>query len=208
MTKEWSITMGFAIDEFTNAPYDGFGTLLYGSFAAFAEARKMGADLRYIFKILIIMAIVVPLLALLTYIAALHTWGYAGSPLLQGTYHDLLTWFSPEFVSSMPALGEWRPTALAGFITAMVLMYLHSRFIWFPFEPVGFLVGISNWNLQQGIWLSAAIAWILKVLTLKIGGSRAYENYGVPTACGVMIGYSIGALVVGIVGIYRFFSPF
>jgi len=208
MTKEWSITMGFAIDEFTNAPYDGFGTLLYGSFAAFAEARKTGADLRYIFKILIIMAIVVPLLALLTYIAALHTWGYAGSPLLRGTYHDLLTWFSPEFVSSMPALGEWRPTALAGFITAMVLMYLHSRFIWFPFEPVGFLVGISNWNLQQGIWLSAAIAWILKVLTLKIGGSRAYENYGVPTACGVMIGYSIGVLAVGIVGIYRFFFPF
>lgn len=208
MTREWSVTMNFAIVEFANAAYDGFGTLLCGSFAAFAEARKTGADLRYIFKILIIMAIVVPLLVLLTYIAVLHTWGYAGCPPLGGSYWEPVGRFTAATVSPMPAIGEWRPTALAGFITAMVLMYLHSRFIWFPFEPVGFLLGISNWSVMLALWISAAIAWVLKVLTLKIGGSRAYENYGVPTACGVMIGYSIGVLAVGIVGIYRFFFPF
>lgn len=205
MTKEWSLTMNFAIVEFTNAPYDGFGTILYGSFASFTEAKKTDVNPRVIFKILLVTAVIVPLLTLLTWIFASHTWGYSKT---LGSYWEPVGRFYPEYVSSMPAIGEWRPAFLAGFIIAIVLMYLHSKFLWFPFEPVGMLLGISNWTMEQGIWLSVAIAWILKTLTLRIGGSRAYENYGVPTACGFMVGYSIGALTVGIIGIYRFFFPF
>lgn len=207
MTKEWSITMNFAIVEFTNAPYDGFGTILYGSLASFSEARKMGVNPRLIFKILFVTVLMVPLLSLLTWIFAAHTWGYSKTV---GSYWEPIGRFYPEYVSNMPATvgTEWRPAVLAGFITALVLMYLHSRFVWFPFEPVGLLVGISNWSFEQGFWLSAAIAWVLKTLTLRIGGSRAYENYGVPAVCGVIIGYSIGVLIVGPIGIYRFFFPF
>lgn len=52
------------------------------------------------------------------------------------------------------------------------------------------------------------IAWILKMLTLRIGGSKAYEEFGAPLASGYIAGHML-ALIPGIIlGRVRFFIPF
>jgi hypothetical protein len=49
---------------------------------------------------------------------------------------------------------------------------------------------------------------VLKALTLRIGGSKAYEEHGRPLAGGFLVGYALAVLILGLVGIYRFFFPF
>jgi hypothetical protein len=49
---------------------------------------------------------------------------------------------------------------------------------------------------------------ILKTFTLRIGGSKAYEEHGVLVAGGLLVGYALAVLFVGIIGIFRFFFPF
>jgi hypothetical protein len=58
------------------------------------------------------------------------------------------------------------------------------------------------------MWLPALIAWILKTITLRVGGSKLYENYGIPVATGFATGFISIAFIGGLIGIYRFFFPF
>jgi len=59
-----------------------------------------------------------------------------------------------------------------------------------------------------GWWLAFLVAWVLKILTLRLGGSRAYEEIGVPFAGGVLGGYAIVNFVFALIGVIRFFAPF
>lgn len=70
------------------------------------------------------------------------------------------------------------------------------------------MLGASWTSTLWGIWFPFLIAWILKYLTLKIGGSRAYEEYGMPLMAGFIAGYMIAVLVGGLAGIIRFFIPY
>jgi len=51
-------------------------------------------------------------------------------------------------------------------------------------------------------------AWALKLLTLKIGCSKAYEEHGIPVATGFLLGYALAILAGGIISAIRFFIPF
>jgi len=96
----------------------------------------------------------------------------------------------------------------AGFLIAIILGVLHARYIWFPFEPIGFFIATEEWELLAGLWTTFLVAWIAKFLTLRIGGSKAYENYGVPLASGFVMGFTIIGLIGGAILILRFFVPF
>jgi len=54
----------------------------------------------------------------------------------------------------------------------------------------------------------ASIAWVAKVLILKIGGSKAYEEYGLPLVSGFAVGYVIALILGGSLSIIRLFFPF
>lgn len=51
-------------------------------------------------------------------------------------------------------------------------------------------------------------AWALKVLTLRIGGSKAYEEYGVPIVVGFIAGFALIALIGGAALVWMFFFPY
>jgi hypothetical protein len=57
-------------------------------------------------------------------------------------------------------------------------------------------------------WDAFLGAWIAKFLTLRIGGSKAYEEYGVPFVSGGIAGYALANLIAYLVGTVRFFIPF
>lgn len=78
----------------------------------------------------------------------------------------------------------------------------------FPLDPYGFLLSYANRSISEGIWDMVAVAWVLKLLTLRIGGSRAYEEYGVPVATGFLLGYALSILTGGLISAVRFFVPF
>lgn len=116
--------------------------------------------------------------------------------------------FTPEFTENWPARTTWWPQMLAGFIVAFALNYLHARYIWFPFDAIGFLLGTDMWSVVPAVWQAALIAWALKTLTLRIGGSKTYEAQGRPIAAGFVIGFALMGFIGGAIGIIRFFFPF
>jgi hypothetical protein len=100
------------------------------------------------------------------------------------------------------------PYVIGGFLIVVVLEFLHARFIWFPFNSIGFIIGTSALSVLYGYWGSFLIAWILKTITLRVGGSKIYENVGVPIAGGFVVGYMIAVIFGGTMGVLRFFVPY
>lgn len=80
---------------------------------------------------------------------------------------------------------------VAAIIIVGVMWILRMKLAWWFFTPVALY-------FYSGMWfLSSFPALILKWITLKVFGTRVYENYAVPLAIGVVVGISFGAFVFG-----------
>jgi hypothetical protein len=202
--------MGFAALPATNVPYAGWQHYLMSTMASSRLASLTKTSQRNVFKISIVVSLITPIIAMLAWLSWTYMFGLVRSPQFGGSYRnmDSMGEISLSHISSMPAIGIWWPQMIAGIVIAIGLSYMHARFMWFPFEPIGMIIGIDAWSMLQTLWQLAAIAWILKTLTIRIGGSKAYEEHGILVAGGFLVGYALAVLFVGIIGIYRFFFPF
>jgi len=91
---------------------------------------------------------------------------------------------------------------------SVTLHLLQSRFVWWPINPIGFIVAAGSSAIWFGSWDAFLVAWVAKFLTLKVGGSKLYEQYGVPVAGGMVAGVTLGSFLAYIVGMFKFFVPF
>jgi hypothetical protein len=113
-------------------------------------------------------------------------------------------------ISTVAGVKDITPIALygfAGFVMTFALAMLHSRFVWFPFEPLGFVIATGMPGAWYGVWTAFLGAWILKTLVLRIGGSKLYER-SVPIVGGFLGGVFITIFVGSIILVLRFFVPF
>jgi hypothetical protein len=173
----------------------------------------MGVSNKTVFKSMMIPMIIVPLVTVVTWIQLMYSYGanafvvssraFSWSPLSED-----VGYIRPDWVYSKPGTDPLWPHIILGMLITGSLYYLHARFLWFPLEPIGFIFGTSFISVLWGAWFPFLIAWILKTLTLRIGGSKAYEEYGFPTAAGFISGYMLAVLVLGALAIVRFFVPY
>jgi hypothetical protein len=196
----------------TDAPDVGhqIGGNFLTAFEAYRMASFTGVTTKSVFKVLVVSIIIYSLEAPVVFLQLAYTYGatkLAGTWCLVGCDALLQRSASPGTWNSCPGTEPWTPHFFAGFIFVGLLSWLHARYVWFPFDPVGFILGIGA-GFEWGFWSCALIAWILKFITLKLGGSKLYEEFGVPMAGGYIAGHML-ALIPGIIitGI-RFFIPF
>ncbi|MBW3623058.1 MAG: hypothetical protein KY468_06555, partial [Armatimonadetes bacterium] len=52
------------------------------------------------------------------------------------------------------------------------LTYMRTRFVWWPFHPLGYAL-MGSWTMIV-FWFPCLIAWMLKVLILRYGGMKTY----------------------------------
>jgi len=211
MTREWMVSVaGLTRYPFCQGVAKGFGAGFVGGFSSYRLASLTGTSPKNVYKVVLVACLIAPFMANIAFIYASNTWGlmrlgpvrgYVGSSYIDG-------WASAITAATGPAPAPWIPHAAAGFLAAVVLSYLHSRFVWFPFEPIGLFIATEEWGALQGLWTMFLAAWILKVMTLRMGGSKAYEELGVPIAVGFIVGFVITALIGGAVLDLRFFFPF
>lgn len=97
---------------------------------------------------------------------------------------------------------------VVGFIIVVGLSLISARYVWFPLHPSGFLLQGAAREIWTGAWTCFLAAWVLKYLTLRIGGSKLYSEKAVPVASGVLFGFTIIVIVGVIVGLIRWFFPF
>jgi hypothetical protein len=207
-TMEWTVAMGFVVMPASNIAYEGWGHPLLAMMASYRLASLTGTNPRNVLKVASFAAVLAPLLATLSLLIGAYTFGLTR---LQGA--GLGGWgptdrFTPEFTENWPARTTWWPQMLLGFVVAFALNFLHARYVWFPFDAIGFLLGTDMWSVVPAVWQAALIAWLLKTITLRIGGSRTYEGFGRPIAAGFVIGFALMSFIGGAIGIFRFFFPF
>jgi hypothetical protein len=90
-----------------------------------------------------------------------------------------------------PVPMEWVQAA-ASAIGIIFVYILRSRFAWFPLNPAGVAIGFM-WVVDALVF-PAIVAYILKLIVLRIGGLKLYQEKAMPFMIGVAA--SIGLAVI------------
>ena len=93
----------------------------------------------------------------------------------------LLPWLQQPHTTDSTGLSF---TAFASLFT-LGLMFLRRQFIWFPFHPAGYALGLSAGMVW--VWSAVCVGWIIKAVLLKFGGLRIYRK-AAPFFVGVILG--------------------
>ena len=129
---------------------------------------------------------------------AVRTEGYIIGIGIETFERMLLPWLQQPHATDSTGLSF---TALASLFT-LGLMFLRRQFIWFPFHPTGYALGLSAGMVW--VWSAICMGWIIKAILLKFGGLRIYRK-AAPFFVGVILGdFLIGtfwSLVGAIFGI-------
>lgn len=184
----------------------GVGFPLASSLSSYQMASVNKVSTKNVFRILLFVSVLAPFISMVGAVWGFYTFGVTKMPTSNGRWRPVSDFYLPS--KTYPFNDMWLPFQLAGIIFAVLLSFLHSRFIWFPFEPIGFLLALDGHALIEGVWTMALAAWVLKTITFRIGGSKLYEKKGVPTAIGFIIGIVIISILGGVLLVIRFFYPF
>lgn len=199
--------------QWASQPYSpAYGFALVSSFAGFRFANLAGADNRNVFKAMVVALSVGFVASFLTIIVLNYQFGAEklsfSSAFIGNTQFRSRT-ADPGIWNGRPGSEPLAPYVLAGALITGTLYILSSHFIWFPLEPVGFILGTSMLGAGLvGLWFPAMICWALKTLTLRIGGSKTYEEKAVPFVSGFVAGYALITVIAVLVFVLRFFYPF
>jgi hypothetical protein len=183
------------------------GGAILTAFQGYRMASLTGVNNRNVLKASLLPTVLCPFLAVSTYVFMAYTFGSARLPWGPTDAYIVRTGNPANWVN-WPGTEPFLAQFLGGALISIVLGVLHARFVWFPFEPVGFMIATGLAGIFFGFWTAALGAWILKTLTLKVGGSKLYENAGVPVACGLIAGYVIMVLLGSMIALVKFFVPF
>ena len=69
------------------------------------------------------------------------------------------------------------------FVFNMVIVFLRTRFLWFPLHPAGYVIGVAPGTIDK-YWFTLLLCVVIKVLLLKYGGIKAYRK-AVPFFIGI-----------------------
>ncbi|MFQ6096975.1 MAG: DUF6785 family protein [Armatimonadota bacterium] len=75
--------------------------------------------------------------------------------------------------------------AVAGMAFTIFLAVMRTRFLWWPFHPVGY--AMANTPTMRNTWLPFMIAWAAKAAILRYGGPKTYRRL-LPFFLGLIIG--------------------
>jgi hypothetical protein len=150
-----------------------------------------GVDQRRLFGAMFLALVV----ALVSSVVAVLLIGYAHGGMNLGGW---------QFTAMTPTTGRWMiehmrleeslsagmsggKMAFLGIGAALmtVLMICRYRFPWWPIHPAGLAVGLTHPTFH--VWFSIFIAWLVKVIILKLGGISLYRRTR-PLFLGLILG--------------------
>ena len=87
-------------------------------------------------------------------------------------------------------------TRIAGIAAAIacLLAYVRLTFLRFPLHPLGY--ALATTQLMHYFWFSIFLAWMVRLVGLRLGGVRAIKNHLRPYMIGLILG-SVAAVLLG-----------
>ena len=187
------------IDTFQGNCYgQGVGGALFRTGDSYKLAFNEKLSYRNTFIVVAVTAVVAAFTGLITMHGLMATVGWMNMPVGKGGFGAP----DPSSWDRRPVSGAWIPAAIAGAITCAVVAFLHFRFVWFPLEPVGLVLGAARQFTYLGYAFNFFVAWVIKGLVLKIGGAKAYEDYVLPFVAGFLIGYGFTIFITQMLGMF------
>jgi len=176
------------------------------------QALSVGSAAKFrlkdVFVFTTIATIVAIVVANCTRIWIVHLLGTGRVPIWGECETNIFCFQSLEVYKRCAPIETRLAAGAAGSIIVMALYFLRTRLPWLPLHPLGFIMSSAPAVTQMRDWNGFFGAWIAKYLTIRIGGSKAYEEYGIPAASGLMAGYVLSNLVAYIIGTIKFFIAF
>jgi len=184
----------------------GNGFPLLSSLSSYQMASAYNVSTKNVFKVHFLVTAIAPIISVVGMVWAFYTFGINRvSSIGDSTGYE---GYTPAALARRPAFDPWLPHMFAGILFALGLSVMHARFTWFPLEAFGFLLATDGHALIEGLWTVCLVAWVLKTITLRIGGSKLYEGTGISIATGFVIGVIISCVLGGVILLIRFFVPF
>ena len=87
-----------------------------------------------------------------------------------------------------------------GVLITLALATLRAQCMWFPFHPIGYVLASSHF--MRGAWFVLCLAWLLRVILLRLGGAQSIRRGLVPFCIGMMLACAASILFFDAVGIY------
>ena len=206
VTAQMSNTLlgGLPAYSFTNQ------ALAFNIFDSYKVAFVTGAKNRDIFIANTIGFLIPGLVSTIIFLWISYTYGFFKLPLYIKQRGDLgwpmRTPLSPAWVAGRIVPPIW-PEVLAGVLLAAILLFLRMKFIWWPINPIGVVVGAGQTAVANGAAGVALVALPLKLLTIKVGGARLYERYGAPIASGIACGTALAMFIGMLILCWLAFIP-
>ncbi|RLE93222.1 MAG: hypothetical protein DRN04_07810 [Thermoprotei archaeon] len=179
---------------------------LYYSLLAYKIGEEKGLSPTQVFKGLVSALILTNIVAGPLVVFTWYAVGYSKIPVSVDGWWWPDRWTNPSLIAPYPADPPWIPHALVGLAISGIVFFLRMRYYWFPLNGIGLVFGTIGG--VEGHAFPAFIAWLLKYITVKLGGAKVYEKYGVSLASGVFLGYAFAVFVLGLGTIYRFLFPY
>ncbi len=153
-------------------------------------ANETNTDPKEIFKVQIPTMLLASILSIVIGwyvigIQGLSNWRHGWTTSWDGALNNGLGAANYVVNAKSPLDGIYSWSIIIGTVLGIIFMFLRTTFPWFYINPIGIpLLTIFNFYVS----LSAIIALILKYLVLKIGGSKIYNQYGIPFFIGLFFG--------------------
>jgi hypothetical protein len=91
-----------------------------------------------------------------------------------------------------PAQAGKRIAMVVGFVFVAALRFLRSRYLWWPFHPAGYALGVSF--AMDYFWFAFFISWLAKLMLIRYGGMRMHRA-AIPFFLGLILGdYVVGSI--------------
>ena len=84
-----------------------------------------------------------------------------------------------------------------------VLTLLRMRLPWWPLHPIG--LAINGTYFTQKTFVAIFIAWLVKIIILKMGGVRLYRR-SQPFFIGILVGYGAAVTLSTVIDYLYFFG--
>jgi hypothetical protein len=193
--------------EGANVATYGFGNGFYTTALSYKMADLTGTSNRNTFLVSVACMLVSVPVIMASSVWFVNTYGIKVLNYFACSLQDQCA-TNPVNQLSLPSSSIYASYGAAGFIIVALLSFLHARFIWFPFEPIGFIIATSFPGQWNGVWSAFLIAWAAKTIVLRVGGSSLYERYALPIVGGFITGIVLSTTIGIFVNMVRFYIPF
>ncbi|MHC4714670.1 MAG: DUF6785 family protein [Planctomycetota bacterium] len=165
---------------------------------AFKVGHESGASNRDILRAVVTGLVLGCLIAAPLTLRTSYTYGYVSGRPLSAWYEDTFTWMNRTYIFGTSSMEPprhydvWRlyTLPLMCFLIVGVMMYLRREYAWFPFHPVGFIIGAMITGPANGrfFWFTILVAWAFKKLIFKWFGVRFFRDKVRPVLVFAMMG--------------------